>query len=85
MGKDAGQRLREKLKAALEFGVRRPCDVCGVKVFRRWYYTVEGTIPRHRRLWRIVGERHYTGRIALRCCYQCCRYLERRKEHKGEQ
>jgi hypothetical protein len=68
MGKDAGQGgLREKLGAVLEFGVRRPCDLCGVKVFRRWYYTVEGTVPRHRRrrACRARATLHWPDRAAL--------------------
>jgi hypothetical protein len=84
MSKRTGQSLSERLQAVLEFGLRRPCDVCRVKVFRHWYATAEGIIPQHQRLWRRVPERPYSGRIALRCCWHCCRYLDRLKRQQEE-
>jgi predicted metal-dependent hydrolase len=76
MKKRTGQEFFERLQALREFGLRRPCDACRVKVFRRWYAVAEGTVPQHRRLWRMVPERAYSGRIALRCYWHCSRYLE---------
>ena len=74
------QGWKRRLQALRALGLRRLCDLYKVKVFQRWSCSVEGPVPRHRRLWRVVPVHPYAGSIELRCCWHCYRSLDQLKQ-----
>lgn len=85
MKKKSGQGLSAEMKYLLEFGTRYACDLCCVEVFVRRSVLVEGVIPRHQRLRRVVPERRFSGRGPIWCCRRCCAYLDALKKERFEQ